>query len=172
MDIASLLNPLKVSQPPKASHPLKVSQPLKASKKKRCSACHQLFANPSNLKRHHRFVHENRRPHKCSICRSAFHQSNGLRLHKSRIHGQHREFACTKCNSFFSKRNKLTVHCRQAHASVIGGRLRPSITLATSRDDGNRYDSGLLPPPSLSWTQTPRKDVGSDSSSLHTAQLF
>ena len=56
-----------------------------------CSHCGAAFGKASNLSRHVRVVHEQRRDHACPHCVAAFGQAVSLRRHVRTVHKQREE---------------------------------------------------------------------------------
>ena len=63
------------------------------SRRHACPQCDYKTGNVSDLRKHVRVVHEQRRDHACSQCDAAFGQAGALRTHVRTVHEQRRDHA-------------------------------------------------------------------------------
>ena len=73
-------------------------EPKQPSHRHQCSQCDYKAGQASDLSRHVRVVHEQRRDHACSQCDAAFGEASDLRKHVRVVHEQRRDHACPQCD--------------------------------------------------------------------------
>ena len=92
----------------------KVSGP----KQNKCSHCDFFFEKESNLKRHIRKVHEQKREHFCSECDGSFLDIRLLKAHIATVHEGKNHHKCKICNITLSTEVILKRHIKTVHEKV------------------------------------------------------
>jgi uncharacterized Zn-finger protein len=80
-----------------------------------CGECGQCFGQNSDLKKHIRTIHEQRKDFKCPTCQLTFGQSSTLARHIRAVHEQRKDFQCPTCQLTFGYSGHLARHIRAVH---------------------------------------------------------
>ncbi|KAI0567733.1 zinc finger protein [Gracilaria domingensis] len=103
----------------KRSIPLGVSTtataPDPTSDRLRCHMCGQRFARRSNLFKHLRSVHDDRRRFACRSCPYKFKRQDHLLKHMRSVHDRMRNFVCDICGFGFAEKFNRDKHRRSIH---------------------------------------------------------
>lgn len=102
---------------------------MKKAKRFKCESCGSAFSMRSNLRRHVKTVHEDRRGWRCDICGAAFGLKQNLCTHVRVKHEKLRPFTCDACGGTFGYKQVLQNHRRSIHG----------------KDDSNKADSSEPP---------------------------
>ncbi|PXF42817.1 hypothetical protein BWQ96_07468 [Gracilariopsis chorda] len=81
----------------------------------RCNMCGQRFARRSNLFKHLRSVHDDRRRFACQSCQYKFKRQDHLLKHRRSVHAGLRKFACDICGFGFAEKFNRDKHRRSIH---------------------------------------------------------
>ncbi|EKX73204.1 c2h2 zinc finger domain containing protein [Theileria equi strain WA] len=78
----------------------------------KCEHCDQSFANGSNLRRHRRTFHLDKKTHECTQCSKKFARSDSLSRHIFRHNNQAEKYTCdvNGCKRAFTQLQKLEEH--------------------------------------------------------------
>lgn len=101
------------SAPPPQATPSAVPRAISAQLP--CPRCDAKFGQKSNLNKHIRTVHENRRPFVCDRCPSTFGHKNLLVEHVRTAHDGERPFVCDQCGVSFGRRSNKYQHVQMVH---------------------------------------------------------
>ena len=85
------------------------------SRRHACPQCDYKTGDASNLKKHVRTVHEQRKDHACPQCDATFGAASSLRTHLRTVHEQRRDHACPQCDAAFGAAQHLRTHVRTVH---------------------------------------------------------
>ncbi|CAN8076401.1 unnamed protein product [Agarophyton chilense] len=117
-DESSLRKPVCIPKRPML-HPLGVSTTIVAadttSDRLRCQMCGQRFARRSNLFKHLRSVHDDRRRFACRSCPYKFKRQDHLLKHMRSVHDRMRNFVCDICGFGFAEKFNRDKHRRSIH---------------------------------------------------------
>jgi uncharacterized C2H2 Zn-finger protein len=80
-----------------------------------CGECGQCFGQNSDLKKHIRTIHEQRKDFQCPTCHMTFGHSSTLARHIRTVHEQRRDFKCPRCDKTFCANQALQKHIRTQH---------------------------------------------------------
>lgn len=83
-----------------------------------CTICGHCFAQPADLRKHVRTVHEGLRPFRCETCHKCFGEKGNLRKHMRSVHLNERPFRCSLCDSTFAFKDGLARHIKLVHENV------------------------------------------------------
>ena len=96
-----------------ASH--RMVKELTKSRRHACPQCDYKTGKVSDLRKHVRTVHEQRRDHACPQCDAAYGKASHLRTHVRSVHEQRRDHACPQCDAAFGEASTLRRHVRTVH---------------------------------------------------------
>jgi len=77
------------------------------SRRHACTQCDYKTGKVSDLSKHVRTVHEQRRNHACPQCDAAFGRAGHLSRHLRTVHGQRKDHACPQCDAAFGHASHL-----------------------------------------------------------------
>ncbi|KAM9121635.1 zinc finger and BTB domain-containing protein 46 isoform 1-T2 [Pangshura tecta] len=88
-----------------------------------CSKCTASFTLKSNMDRHEKTIHFNRKKMQCPDCLKLFRDKTDLNRHLMSVHSDERTFVCLFCSKGFGTQKNLTTHmkvCYLGSAQPVG----------------------------------------------------
>lgn len=77
-----------------------------------CPKCPASFTLKSNMDRHEKTIHFNRKKMQCSACLKLFRDKTDLNRHLMSVHSSERSFMCLFCGKSFGTQKNLTTHMK------------------------------------------------------------
>ena len=93
---------------------IRVESAYDGKKPHKCSICDYRYSQKSNLTKHLKSVHEEKKPnkpHKCSVCDYSFSQAHHLRRHMESVHEERKPHKCPICDTSFSPKKLFEKTC-------------------------------------------------------------
>ena len=79
-----------------------------------CATCNKVFSKKSFLKRHIRYMHENKQED-CQFCNRSFRTKSNRKRHEDVVHRQIKRHVCQDCGEGFASKYQISGHRRDSH---------------------------------------------------------